>query len=38
MGEFGFTDAERPPEGLTAEMLCNDDLEAANEVADQAGR
>lgn len=38
VGEFGFTDAERPPEGLTAEMLCNDDLEAANEVADQAGR
>jgi len=37
VGEFGFTDAERPPEGLTAEMLCNDDLEAANEVADQAG-
>ncbi|MGO0575370.1 transporter substrate-binding domain-containing protein [Ornithinimicrobium panacihumi] len=38
VGEFGFTDAERPPEGLTAEMLCNDDLEAANEVAGQAGR
>lgn len=37
VGEFGFTDAERPPEGLTAQMLCDDDLEAANEVADQAG-
>lgn len=38
VGEFGFTEAERPPEGLTAQMLCDDDLEAANEVADQAGR
>ncbi len=37
VGEFGFTDAERPPEGLTAEMLCADDPEAANEAADQAG-
>ena len=37
VGEFGFTDAERPPEGLTAQMLCDDDLEAANEAADQAG-
>lgn len=36
VGEFGFTDAERPPEGLTAQMLCDDDLEAANEAADQA--
>lgn len=33
VGEFGFTDAERPPEGLTAQMLCDDDLEAANEAA-----
>lgn len=33
VGEFGFTDAERPPEGLTAQMLCDGDLEAANEVA-----
>lgn len=38
VGEFGFSDAERPPEGLTAEMLCNDDLEAANEAANQGGR
>ncbi|WP_109474434.1 transporter substrate-binding domain-containing protein [Ornithinimicrobium cavernae] len=37
VGEFGFTDAERPPEGLTAEMLCEGDLEAANEAADGAG-
>lgn len=37
VGEFGFTEAERPPEGLTAQMLCDDDLEAANEAADQAG-
>mgnify|MGYP001110545228 CR=1 FL=1 len=37
VGEFGFTDAERPPEGLTAQMLCDGDLEAANEAADQAG-
>lgn len=36
VGEFGFTNDERPPAGLTAEMLCNDDLEAANEAADQA--
>lgn len=37
VGEFGFTDAERPPEGLTAQMLCDGDLEAANEAADSAG-
>lgn len=36
VGEFGFTEAERPPEGLTAQMLCDDDLEAANEAADNA--
>lgn len=34
VGPHGFTDAERPPEGLTAQMLCDDDLEAANEAAD----
>ncbi|MDQ4025865.1 MAG: transporter substrate-binding domain-containing protein, partial [Actinomycetota bacterium] len=28
LGPFGFTEAERPPEGLTAEMLCEGDLEA----------
>ncbi|MCA5892984.1 transporter substrate-binding domain-containing protein [Isoptericola sp. NEAU-Y5] len=27
MGPFGFTEAEMPPEGLTAEMLCEGDLE-----------
>lgn len=32
VGEFGFTDAERPPAGLTTEMLCDGDLEAANEA------
>ena len=32
VGEFGFTDAERPPTGLTTEMLCSGDLEAANEA------
>lgn len=37
VGEFGFTNDERPPEGLTAQMLCDGDLEAANEAADQAG-
>lgn len=37
VGPFGFTDAERPPEGLTAQMLCDGDLEAANEAADAAG-
>lgn len=31
LGEFGFTEAERPPEGLTAEMLCEGDLEAIGE-------
>ncbi|MFV2144822.1 MULTISPECIES: transporter substrate-binding domain-containing protein [Isoptericola] len=31
LGEFGFTEAERPPEGLTAEMLCEGDLEAIND-------
>ena len=36
VGPFGFTDAERPPEGLTAQMLCDNDLEAANEAADAA--
>lgn len=36
VGPFGFTDAERPPEGLTAQMLCDGDLEAANEAADAA--
>lgn len=28
LGPFGFTEAERPPEGLTTEMLCEGDLEA----------
>ncbi|QDO89363.1 transporter substrate-binding domain-containing protein [Ornithinimicrobium ciconiae] len=37
VGEFGFTDAERPPEGLTAQMLCDGDLEAANEAANMGG-
>ncbi|TWD16009.1 amino acid ABC transporter substrate-binding protein (PAAT family) [Marihabitans asiaticum] len=32
VGEFGFTDDERPPEDLTAQMLCDDDLEAANKA------
>lgn len=36
VGPFGFTDAERPPEGLTAQMLCDGDLEAANEAVDAA--
>lgn len=36
VGEFGFTEAELPPEGLTAEMLCEGDLEAANEAAQAA--
>lgn len=34
LGPFGFTEAERPPEGLTAEMLCEGDLEA---IADELG-
>lgn len=34
LGEFGFTEAERPPEGLTAEMLCEGDLEA---ISDELG-
>lgn len=34
VGPHGFTNDERPPEGLTAQMLCDDDLEAANEAAD----
>ena len=37
VGEFGFTNAERPPEGLTAQMLCDGDLEAANKAAEGAG-
>jgi polar amino acid transport system substrate-binding protein len=34
LGPFGFTEAERPPEGLTAEMLCEGDLEA---ISDELG-
>jgi polar amino acid transport system substrate-binding protein len=34
LGPFGFTEAERPVEGLTAEMLCEGDLEA---IADEVG-
>ncbi|MBD5786596.1 ectoine/hydroxyectoine ABC transporter substrate-binding protein EhuB [Cellulosimicrobium terreum] len=34
LGPFGFTEAERPIEGLTAEMLCEGDLEA---IADELG-
>ncbi|MCB7136967.1 transporter substrate-binding domain-containing protein [Cellulosimicrobium marinum] len=34
LGPFGFTDAERPPSGLTTEMLCEGDLEA---IADEIG-
>ncbi len=34
VGEFGFTAAERPVEGLTAEMLCEGDLE---KIADELG-
>jgi polar amino acid transport system substrate-binding protein len=37
VGEFGFTDAERPPAGLTTEMLCDGDLEAANEALQSDG-
>ncbi len=34
LGPFGFTEAERPPSGLTTEMLCEGDLEA---IADEIG-
>ncbi|UKJ62357.1 ectoine/hydroxyectoine ABC transporter substrate-binding protein EhuB [Cellulosimicrobium cellulans] len=34
LGPFGFTEAERPVEGLTAEMLCEGDLE---KIADELG-
>lgn len=34
MEPFGFTEAELPPEGLTAEMLCEGDLEA---ITDELG-
>src|SRR5690606_25397637 len=34
MEPFGFTAAELPPEGLTAEMLCEGDLEA---ITDELG-
>ncbi|MBD8079020.1 ectoine/hydroxyectoine ABC transporter substrate-binding protein EhuB [Cellulosimicrobium arenosum] len=34
LGPFGFTEAERPIEGLTAKMLCEGDLEA---IADELG-
>lgn len=37
VGEFGFTEAERPPAGLTTEMLCEGDLEAANEALQSDG-
>lgn len=38
LGPFGFTEAERPPEGLTAEMLCEGDLEAiAEEIGPELG-
>ncbi|NWN87954.1 MAG: transporter substrate-binding domain-containing protein [Micrococcaceae bacterium] len=32
IGEFGFTDAEVPPEDMTAEALCNGDLEALQDI------
>lgn len=36
VGEFGFTNAERPVEGLTTEMFCENDLEAANQALEAA--
>ncbi|WFP16345.1 transporter substrate-binding domain-containing protein [Citricoccus muralis] len=32
IGEFGFTDAEVPPEDLTAEALCAGDLESLQDI------
>ena len=32
LGEYGFTDAEVPPEDLTAEALCAGDLEALQNI------
>lgn len=32
LGEFGFTDAEVPPEDMTAEALCANDLEALQDI------
>lgn len=32
LGEFGFTDAEVPPEDMTTEALCANDLEALQDI------
>ena len=32
LGEFGFTEAEVPPEDMTAEALCANDLEALQDI------
>lgn len=32
LGEYGFTDVEVPPEDMTAEQLCNDDLESLQDL------
>lgn len=32
LGEFGFTDAEVPPEDMTTEALCDNDLEALQDI------
>lgn len=37
IGEFGFTEAERPTEDITTEMLCAGDLPAADEVDTNPG-
>ena len=34
IGEFGFTDAEVPPEDMTSEALCAGDLEALQDIED----
>ncbi|GGR52350.1 polar amino acid transport system substrate-binding protein [Nocardioides luteus] len=31
LGEFGFTDAERPPENITTDMLCKGELPSVDE-------
>lgn len=36
LGPFGFTEAEFPPDGLTAEMLCDEDPDLAK-IADDLG-
>src|SRR5690606_14116188 len=38
LGPFGFTEAERPPEDITTEMLCAGELPSADDSSETTGR